>query len=608
MAVSFDESHIQQILQSVNIIEVVGRYLSLSRQGKEMVGICPFHDDRKPSMKVNAAKQIFKCFACGAGGNVIQFLMRRERMSFPEAVIFLADQAGIELPKRQGGEKVVEGRKRLEQASTWAAQQFRRNYEEEDEGLRARQYGAQRGIQDDTARRFGLGWAPAEWDHLKNNANRSGQDIGSLTGAGLLVEKDGGGHYDRFRERLIFPVISQFGKVIAFGGRTLGDDSAKYLNSPESDIFDKSRALYGLHLAKDAIVKQRTAIVVEGYMDCIMAHQQGVTHVVATLGTALTQEHARALGRYADRIVLVFDPDEAGEKAANRAIDIFFAQKIEVRLVTLPRGMDPCDFLLAEGKDAFLALVDAAKDALSYKWEQMSRAIDASDTIQGQTRAVDAFLEVVAKAFAHGQMDDIARGFVLNQIAKLVDAPVSSVQGKVETISRRLSGRRDSGNEPAWSGRQDTVLSSHIRALQEILEVLLNRPDLFDRAKDEIETANLDDSPLGRLTKRVWNTYETDDQTGISGVLASCEEMELCDFATELADRGNKRGNYEQTMDGALSYLRFRRAEQANKRLSEQVSEAADKYGADAERALLGELAAKHRPDPRRTAGNFDRH
>jgi len=304
----FDDSHIQQVIASVNIVDLIGRYVALKPKGKDFVGLCPFHDDHKPSFTVSPVKQIFKCFSCGAGGDAIKFMMRREQMTFPEAVENLADQVGVKLPKRRGDSAAKGGqRKALEQLARWAARTFRDAYEREDQGKTARDYVQSRDITEETAKKFGLGWAPDRWDYLTQAADADRCDTTGLIKIGLLVERDSGGCYDRFRQRLIFPVIDALGRVIAFGGRTLGDDDAKYLNSPESVLFNKSRMLYGLHLAKDRIVKSRTAVVVEGYIDCVMAHQFGLSNVVATLGTALTPEHTRILARYAERIILVFD-------------------------------------------------------------------------------------------------------------------------------------------------------------------------------------------------------------------------------------------------------------------------------------------------------------
>jgi len=437
----FNDAHIQQILQALDIVDVVGNYVALKPKGKEMVGLCPFHDDKRPSMNVSAAKQIFKCFACGAGGDVIKFMMLRERMTFPEAVRLLAERAGVKLPEREETTGPQVDRNQLEAVNRWAARYFRSRFEHETEGAIARKYVQERQITDETARRFGIGFAPESWDSLVQAVQAEGLRGADFEELGLFCKKEDGGYYDRFRNRLIFPVLDAMGRVIAFGGRTLGEDTAKYLNSPESVLFNKSGALYGIHAAKDAIVRERTAVVVEGYTDCLMAHQYGVDNVIATLGTSLTTEHARLLSRYAERIVLVYDADAAGQKASDRAIEIFFRQQIEVRLATLPKGMDPCDFLLAKGADAFAELLSGATEALEYRWQLMSDQLEGEDTVHGRKRAVEEFILLVARACEQGNMDMMAEGLQLNNVAKLVEKPLHGIGGRqYEQRPARVAG------------------------------------------------------------------------------------------------------------------------------------------------------------------------
>ncbi|MBN2064396.1 MAG: DNA primase, partial [Sedimentisphaerales bacterium] len=285
MPTYFEDRHIAEILQATDIVSLVGTYMALKQQGKDFVGLCPFHNDRRPSMYVSPSKQLFKCFSCGAGGDVIKFIMLKERMTFPESVKYLAERANIILPERTGKVASPAGeydRNALEQVNRWAAKYYRCQYDDEQEGQIARDYIASRGISEATSRKFGLGWAGKGWDNLVNAARADNIDLKALHKLGLVIEKDSGGYYDRFRERVMFPVLDSLKRVIAFGGRTLAGDPAKYMNSPESELFDKSSNLYGLHAAKDAIVAEKAAIVVEGYTDCIMAHQRGVCNVVAT--------------------------------------------------------------------------------------------------------------------------------------------------------------------------------------------------------------------------------------------------------------------------------------------------------------------------------------
>lgn len=595
MAVFFDQTHIQQILQAINIVDVVGNYVSLSPKGKEMIGLCPFHQDRRPSLNVSPSKQIFKCFACGAGGDAFKFLMLRENLTFPETVRFLAERAGVKLP--EGQRELGQGidRHELEAVNRWAAKFYRAQFDDEHTGLKARKYVQERGINEDIARQFGLGWAPAEWDNLSQAAQRAGLKMELLSALGLIMSRETGGFYDRFRQRLMFPVVDALGRVVAFGGRTLGDDPAKYMNSPESALFTKSRTLYGIRQAKDSIIKEHTAVVVEGYTDCMMAHQHGLTNVVATLGTALTDEHAGMLSRYADRIVLVFDSDEAGQKAAERAIEIFFAQQTEVQLARLPKGMDPCDFLRERGRGAFAELIEQATEALEYKWQATRSRLENEDTVNGRKRAVEEFLKLVAQSLNRSGVDAISRGFMLNHVTKLVEMPAQQVHARVSHLQNRGS--------QGWGAQQQqrpemVAADSCVNAQREILEVLLNRPDLFKLVREAIAGPEEFKDELHRsIAQRLWDYYEKGGQGPLSEILGMCESTHLCNIITDMAVGGESRGNYENTLAGALGRLRRRKADQQRDAIRQIVGKAAEQYGEPTETAMLQDIQSRLRAE-----------
>ena len=597
MPTYFEENHIRQVLQAINIIDVVGSYVALKPRGREHIGLCPFHDDRRPSMNVSESKQIFKCFACGAGGNAFNFIMLREQMTFPEAVRMLADRAGVKLPERTERNTQLGDRNELELLNRWAVRFFRGQYEDAQQGKRIREYVEDRGITAQTAQAFDLGWAPDGWDNLLKSAQAEKMPLQELVRLGLLVEKEQGGYYDRFRERLMFPVRDALGRVIGFGGRTLGDDPAKYLNSPESVLFNKSRTLYGLDLAKDSIVKEQTAVVVEGYTDCLMAHQFGLSNVVATLGTALTTEHAGMISRYSDKIVLVFDSDEAGQKAADRAIEVFFSKQVEVALVNLPSGSDPCDFLLENGKKSFEELVRDAVPALEYKWRVMLRQLEGVDSVNGHKRAVEEFLRLVAQSIASGNMDMINQGYLFNRVAKLVGVTGEQVQQKVNQFLRRTK-------TATVAARTDELIVSdgQERSEREVLEVLLNRPDMFGQVREVIPDAEgFSEGPLKQIARRLWDYFGQGGTGSLGEILAGCESTQLCRIMTDLSQQGSDRENYEMTLVGALEKLRVLNRKQERQDLSEQISQAGKKYGKDAEAALLMEFHSKNQSDPRHT-------
>jgi DNA primase len=340
----------RRLLQSTDLVRLIGEQITLRPKGREFVALCPFHEDANPSMYVSPAKQIYKCFACGAGGDAFSFVMDYHKMTFPEAMKYLADREGIELPRASGAGGTGEAsggddlRQRMRQANDHAARFYRRQIDA-DAGVPAREHLRRRGITDEMVEAFGIGYAPDQWDALARAVARHKLDRQAFVATGLIAERHDGSTYDRLRHRLVFPIFDAIGRAIAFGGRRLADSSlddptseAKYLNSPETPLFNKSATLFGLHQAKKPIIDSRTAIIVEGYTDVIAAHQAGIRNVVATLGTALTRQHASELKRYCDQVIVVFDADEAGQKAADRALEVFFTEPVDVKIATLPEG------------------------------------------------------------------------------------------------------------------------------------------------------------------------------------------------------------------------------------------------------------------------------
>ncbi|TFG46450.1 MAG: DNA primase [Candidatus Brocadiia bacterium] len=396
MAVSFDSSVILQVQQANDIIDVVGEHLSLVKKGRDSVGLCPFHDDHRPSFSVSPTKQIFKCFACGAGGNVFTFMQMRENLTFPQAVERLASRAGIKLqlkhePPRENQFDVDPNE--LARVNAWASKYFHKTLFEGEQGANARQYLESRKISIESAKQWQIGLAPAGGEDLLQKAIISKIPQKLLASAGLIA-----GSSDKFVNRLVFTITDVTGRVIAFGARTLDGQGAKYINSPTTALFDKSNSLFGLEQARHQIVATGTAVVVEGYTDCIMAHQFGCKNVVATLGTSFTAGHARILKRYAKKIVLIFDSDTAGIEAANRALEICLAQRIDIKVASVPAGKDPCDFILAQGREPFELLIENAQDVFEFKWKRMTETLSRGDSLVENKAAIEEFLQSVAVA------------------------------------------------------------------------------------------------------------------------------------------------------------------------------------------------------------------
>lgn len=373
----------ERVRDASDIVKVVGEHLALKAKGREFVGLCPFHDDHKPSMNVVPQKQIFHCFVCGAGGDVFTFIEKYHRMEFREALEYLAERAGIALTPARAPAPAEEGapapvtRNDIVRANAAAADFFRTILRREDLGAPGREVIARRGISPEMVEQFSLGLSPDRYDGLLLTIRNMGLDPRHFAEAGLLKRRESDGSpYDAFRRRLMFPIQDQLGRIIAFGARKIRDeDEPKYLNSPETRLFEKSGTLYGLFQASRSIQTERVAIITEGYTDTIACHQAGVTNAVATLGTALTPRHAAVLRRLCDTVVLLFDGDDAGHRAADRAVEVFFAEEIDVKIATLAGvtdAKDPDELLKREGgADLLRRAVASARDVLDYRYARI---------------------------------------------------------------------------------------------------------------------------------------------------------------------------------------------------------------------------------------------
>ena len=388
------EETLERVRDSSDIVDVVGAHVELRQRGNNWSGLCPFHDEKTPSFNVNAQRQIYHCFGCGVGGDVFKFVQEIDRVSFMEAVTFLAERAGIDLPKQQGhGEE--DRLDPLFRAHDLATKYYHHTIRQ-PEGEPALAYLRGRGLSDEVIDHEQLGFAPAGWTSFLEVAGRRQFSPEILSQSGLVSpSRRGQGHYDRFRQRIIFPISNLSGRVIAFGARSMSDeDQPKYLNSPETPIYSKSRVLYGLSRSREPIRRSKTALVVEGYMDVLSLVQASVDNVVAASGTALTADQAQLLARYADRVVLIFDGDAAGSNAAVRGIDILLKTDLDVRVVTLPDGQDPDSLVRESGKEALDQLVNAAPAALDVYLDHMVATMDVT-SVQGRRRAIEQLLPLL---------------------------------------------------------------------------------------------------------------------------------------------------------------------------------------------------------------------
>ena len=428
------ESTIEEIRLSASIIDVISGYVQLRKRGRNYIGLCPFHSEKTPSFTVSEEKQIFHCFGCHAGGNVYKFLMDYEKISFVEAVQELARQLGIDIEYESvpGDERQSE-QELLYDINTEAAKYFYNNLQSSDEGETARKYLKERKIKPQTITSFGLGYSLRGWENFLNFAREKKLNLDKVVELGLLGKNNEGRFYDKFAGRLIFPIFSPNGRVVAFAGRVLDDKdkTAKYLNSPESLIYIKGRILYGLSFAKDEIRKLDKAILVEGYMDLISLHQNGIKNVVAVSGTALTEEQVQLLSRYTKNVVLLFDADTAGIKASMRSIELLIKKDVEVKIAALPGGEDPDSFINSYGKEKFEDTVSYAQNFLEYQSEYYEKQGMFSDP----AKMAEAIRDLVKSAALIN--DELKRNLLIKSIAKKFNLREILIEKELDKILKK---------------------------------------------------------------------------------------------------------------------------------------------------------------------------
>ncbi|MHC5113676.1 MAG: DNA primase [Planctomycetota bacterium] len=580
-------SDVDRVRDATDLVQLIGQYVALKPRGREYVGLCPFHDDHRPSMAVvtHKGRAFYNCFACGASGDCFNFVMSYQKVDFGEALRFLADRAGIELTRRESAPAEHRGPRKsdLFAAVEYAAGFFRRTLADEQLGAAAREVIARRDISDEMVEQFQLGAAPDAYDGFQRVVAQRATSVRTAVAAGLLRERAGGeGTYDTFRNRLIFPICDEMGRPIAFGGRIIDpEDQPKYLNSPETALFDKSRTLYGLHLARRAIIESNQVIVAEGYTDVIACHQAGVTNVVATLGTALTKQHADVLSRLADTVVLVFDADDAGRRAADRGVEVFFASPVDVRICVLPDGLDP-DTLLrsAGGVERFHAAVADAVDALAYKLERFESSLVDATGLSARQKRLEAFLAELAM-LGFGALDGVRKALVLNRLAELMKVPVANIES---ALPRRQPGPRGPtpAVEPKPSGADPESLLppaaltpvSRARAIAEsdVVGLLLFEPESLAEvaaarlgAKDFVhpEVREVVDVVLPWLEAEPGESGETGAEFSMSALLSRLSNDRVRAAASRLYFEGQRRcgddaESAQRHMTEAVAALRSR--------------------------------------------------
>ncbi|HYG96951.1 MAG TPA: DNA primase [Solirubrobacterales bacterium] len=438
---------VERVKQAADVIEVISAHTDLRRQGARYVGLCPFHEERTPSFSVEPTEKLYHCFGCGVGGDVIKFVEEKDGLNFAEAVELLADRYGVELEREQEdprAEAKRQRRRRLEQLLDRAAGFYASYLWESKEAGKARDYLAGRGLREEVLRNFGVGYAPSAWDKLLVAGQRAGFSVEELRGVGLVQRGRSGGEYDRFRERIMFPIRDRRGRVLGFGGRAMRpDQGAKYVNTAETEFFHKSQILYGVDRAKAAIAKAGRAVVVEGYTDVLALHQAGIEEAVGVMGTAITGEQVAALSGMVEEVVLALDADSAGQEAMLRAQTVAAGRRMRLRVAGMPAGEDPAEMMAApEGPERFGGLLDAAEELTAF---QVRLILDRTDV--GSPMERDRALAEIAPVLA-GMGESASRDDLVRRVAERLDFDPAMVMGRVVAATPASGGREQTAPDP----------------------------------------------------------------------------------------------------------------------------------------------------------------
>ena len=530
MAGKIPQQFIDELLARVDIVDLIDASVPLKKTGRNHSACCPFHDEKTPSFTVSQDKQFYHCFGCGAHGTAIGFLMEYERLEFLDAVRDLAAHVGMEIPQGSySASSAQNDSKPLYELMQQTANFYRQQLKEHPKGSQAIDYLKARSLSGETAAAFDIGFAPPGWDTLQK---RFGNDnTHSLATTGMLIKKDSGGHYDRFRERIMFPIRDSRGRVIGFGGRVLGDDTPKYLNSPETPIFHKGQALYGLFEARQANRNIQRLLIVEGYMDVVMLAQHGIHYAVATLGTATTVEHLELMFRTTSEVVFCFDGDRAGRDAANRALEntlpVMQAGR-QARFLFLPDGEDPDSLVQKEGKEALEARIDAAAPLSTYLYEHLAKQVDMS-SIDGQARLVELARPHLNKlpsgVFKHMMITRLA------EITRMEERSLSRLLGSNEPVSTNTPAPRNQRPQGNKQGKQPSLV-------RQAITLLLNTPALGELEPEPQRFASFN-APGITLLVELLEMLRTSPHLTTGAVLERWREREEGRYLAKLVQQEN---------------------------------------------------------------------
>jgi DNA primase len=549
-------------LNKIDIVELISGYIPLKRAGRNFKTLCPFHHEKTASFMVSPERQIYHCFGCGVSGNAFKFLMQYERLEFPEAVETLAKRAGVALPESQkSDDKTASLITQLYRINELAAI-FYNNMLNSPEGKEAKNYLLKRSIKEETIKLFKLGYAPRNWDALIDYLRAKNSSLHILEKAGLILAKEGGGYYDRFRNRIIFSIFDIKSRVLGFGARVLDNTLPKYVNSPETLIYTKGRNLYGLNLAKDAIRQNDYAVVVEGYLDCIIPYQEGLSNIVASLGTALTYEQARLLKRYTHNIVMVYDGDDAGELATLRSLDIFVEEGMNVKVVSLPGGFDPDLFVRKNGIVKFKEKIQVAETLFDYKLKILKSRHNPSG-VEGKARISSEMLPTINKF-----KNAVLKSEYIKGLAQELEVEEDALWQEIKKVKPDTS-YRDLNQGPL---KKPLNINPTERLL---MKLMLEEAELAEYVRNCLEPADFQDERICRIVSILFDLIgqgKTIEPRNLINYLGEDDISQIICESTFLPEMSLP--NREKVIDDCIERLKSQRTRLKKQHLHDQIKRA----------------------------------
>lgn len=564
MANYIPDEKITEIKERASIVDIISDYVPLKKTGKNYKGLCPFHAEKTPSFIVNEEKQIFHCFGCNTGGNIFNFLMKIDHLSFPEAARVLAKKYGVDLPRIRIPDKErkeILKREGLFEINKLAATYYHDFLTNKEGGKEAREYLIKREIGADVINNHRLGYAPNSWDGLLKFFSKKGVSLSQAEEVGLIIPKKNQGFYDRFRGRIIFPIINIHGNVIGLGGRVLDDSLPKYLNSPESPLYNKSESLYGLNTAKDFIRTEDKAIVVEGYLDLLSLNQNGIKNVAATLGTSLTAGHVRALKRYTKNIITIFDADEAGKKAVIRSLDAFIKERISPKIAILPLGFDPDSLIKKVGEEGFKEIIADSIPIMEFFINDVIKK-HGSSSIEGKIRILEEITPVLAN-----MENRIERNLYIQDLS-------SRLSIREDTINLQLTKtKRGKINLQ----REDTHFMNEDVAEKLLLQLMLLKDEVNHKIQEEAIIEEFTNKLYQKIGFLLLDTFNREGRVDPVKVVNLLEDGSARNLVSQLLLQEERIIDAKKTLENCINKIRINKVDKEIKVIDLKIKEAQEK-------------------------------